>query len=103
MKLNKKRKIILISIFTILVLIIAIVGTYLYGLLNRTTNSPTVKTTERTERWMYDLKYLKTELPKKHENLFFSKIESEFYKEMDLLISKVEVYSDIEIKESLLK
>ena len=44
-KFNKKRKIFLISILTILVLIIATVGTYLYGLLNRTNNSPTVKTT----------------------------------------------------------
>ena len=103
MKFNKKRKIFLISILTILVLIIATVGTYLYGLLNRTNNSPTVKTTERNERWMYDLKYVKTELPKKHENLFFSKIENEFSKEMDLLTSKIEIYSDIEIKGELAK
>lgn len=97
------RKRILISILTILVLIVATVGTYLYGLLNRTTNSPTLKTTERNERWLADLKYVKAELPKKHKDLFFAKKESEFIKEMDLLTSKIEEYNDTEIKGELAK
>jgi hypothetical protein len=103
MNFNKKRKKAFIYILIVIVLISATSGAYLYSIFNRTSNSPTLKTTVRNELWISDLNYAKNELPKKHKNFFFSKSENEFNDEMDLLISKIGKYNDTEIKGELAK
>lgn len=103
MKSKKKRNIILISIISVLFLIAAAIGINIYGMFNRTTSSSLIKNADRDERWQSDLKFVKTELPKRHKNLFFSKPKGEFNKEMDMLIGKINDYSDEEIKAELAK
>ncbi|MGB7604827.1 MAG: S41 family peptidase [Lutisporaceae bacterium] len=103
MKAKKLRRIIIISLLSALVMTITILGIYLYGIFNRTINSTVLKNADRNEKWLVDLKFVKTELPKKHKNLFFSKTESEFDKDMDLLISKATGYDDMKIKAELAK
>lgn len=102
MKYRKKRKIFFISGLMVLLAIIA-AAIWVYGMVNRTTKSPVLKNSTRNESWKADLKFVKTELPKKHKNLFFSKSKSEFNADMDSLIGKIEKYSDIEMKAELAK
>lgn len=99
----KKVKKVFIIILCILVVIIALAGIYVYGLFNRTSNSPTLNTTDRNERWIADFQYVKNKLPIKHKNLFFSKSEIDFNNEMDLLINNVSERNDLELKGDLAK
>lgn len=84
-----------------LVLLLIASGVFLFNLFHRTTKSPVLNNADRNEKWTADLKYVKEELPKKHENLFFYKTKDIFNNEMDLLISNVEKYSDADIKGEL--
>lgn len=97
---SKRRKLIRI-ILLILVLLFAASGIYLQGKLKRTTKSPILENADRNAKWTADLKYLKEKLPQKHKNLFFHITKENFNKEMDLLLGKVEKYSDIELKGEL--
>ncbi|NMM62505.1 peptidase S41 [Clostridium sp. P21] len=101
MKLKKKN---LIFIVISMMLITAAAGIYFYkSMFNRTISSPMLNTSNRDEKWISDLKFVKKELPKKHKNLFFSKSKTEFYNQMDSLIGKVSKCNDMEIKGELIK
>jgi uncharacterized protein YxeA len=97
----KKRKMIIISIIILIIIITA--GIFIYHLFNRSTNSPVLKSADRSEKWRADLQFVKRELPKKHENLFFSKNKTEFDRDMDLLISRVGKYNNMQVKGQLAK
>ncbi|OAA92873.1 S41 family peptidase [Clostridium coskatii] len=97
----KKRK--LVVILVIAAIIIAAAGIFAYNLFNRKVSSPVLNNASRNEKWTADLKFVKSELPKKHKNLFFSKSKVEFDRDMDSLISKVDKYNDMQIKWELTK
>lgn len=103
MKSRKKVNIAMVSVLTLTAIVAVFVGVNIYGMFNRTTSSHLIKDSNRNERWEKDLKFVKNELPKKHKNLFFSKPEKEFEKEMNELIGKVKEYNDDEIKAELAK
>jgi len=47
--------------------------------------------------WATDIEYLKTELPKRHKNLFFKKSKEDFHKGLDQIKNNVKGLSDFEI------
>jgi hypothetical protein len=49
-----------------------------------------------TENWITDLNFLKTELPKKHKNLFFKITKNEFENGIDKIIKQLDKDNDIE-------
>ena len=49
-----------------------------------------------TENWITDLNFLKTELPKKHKNLFFKMSKNEFEKGIEKIIKQLDKDTDIE-------
>ena len=102
MKLKKRRKVIILSV-SILIVTGIVIYINLFPRFNRVTKSPISKSGDRNENWKSDIEFVKTELPKKHKNLFFSKSESDFNNDMDSLISKIEEYTDEEIKAELAK
>lgn len=102
MKLKKGAKVVIVVI-TILIVIGIVIYINLFGTFNRVTKSPISKSGDRNENWKSDIEFVKTELPKKHKNLFFSKSESDFNNDMDSLISKIGEYTDEEIKAELAK
>ena len=57
----------------------------------------------RNIRWLEDITYLSLELPKNHENLFFQKKKENFFKEIDILKTKISSLSDFEIKLEIAK
>ncbi|SDP60639.1 S41 family peptidase [Clostridium gasigenes] len=102
MKLKKGGKVIILSV-AILIVTGIVIYINLFPRFNRVTKSPISKSGDRNESWKSDIEFVKTELPKKHKNLFFSKSESDFNNDMDSLISKIEEYTDEEIKAELAK
>ncbi len=76
-------------------------GIFLFNLLNRTTSSPVISEDDNARKWTADLRYVKKKLPVLHKNLFFYLSKDEFDSEMEELISKVDVLSDLEIKAGL--
>lgn len=54
-------------------------------------------TDERTKRWIEDIEFLKTELPKKHVDLFFSVPQDEFDNRLTKIISNIDYLADYEI------
>lgn len=103
MKIKRNGKILIISVLSVIVLISGVIGINLYEVFHRTTNSPILDNASREEKWLSDLNFVKKELPKKHKNLFFSMTRSDFYKQMDLLISNINQYDDTKIKGELAK
>jgi hypothetical protein len=49
-----------------------------------------------TENWITDLNFLKTELPKKHKNLFFKITKNEFENGIEKIIKQLDKDTDIE-------
>lgn len=49
-----------------------------------------------TENWITDLNFLKTELPKKHKNLFFKITKREFENGIEKIIKQLDNDTDIE-------
>mgnify|MGYP003451010490 FL=1 len=49
-----------------------------------------------TENWITDLNFLKSELPKKHKNLFFKISKNEFENEIEKIIKQLDKDTDIE-------
>jgi hypothetical protein len=49
-----------------------------------------------TENWITDLNFLKTELPKKHKNLFFKITKNEFENGIEKIIKQLDKDNDIE-------
>ena len=49
-----------------------------------------------TENWITDLNFLKTELPKKHKNLFFKMSKNEFENGIEKIIKQLDKDTDIE-------
>jgi hypothetical protein len=49
-----------------------------------------------TQDWITDLNFLKTELAKKHKNLFFKISEQDFNKEIDNIIAQLDNDTDVE-------
>ncbi len=52
---------------------------------------------ERITKWHDDIQYLKTELPKRHFNLFFKLSKEEFENELDYITMQIEQLDDFEI------
>ncbi|WP_291653302.1 hypothetical protein [Clostridium sp.] len=71
MKTNKKKKI-LITVVSITISLLIIGGIFINKIFNRVTNSPIISSSDRNEKWIKDIEFLKYQLPKKHKNLFFS-------------------------------
>jgi len=57
----------------------------------------------RNTRWIDDINFLATELPKRHKNLFFQKSKEDFFKEIECLKTNIEPFSDYEIKLQIAK
>ena len=77
MKNNKKKKILII--FGIIVILMLIVGGVVINkIFNRVTSSARISSSNRNEKWIKDIEFLKDKLPKKHKNLFFYKSKEEF-------------------------
>ena len=54
-------------------------------------------TDERTKKWKEDIEFLKTELPKRHIDLFFSVSQDEFENKLDKIASNIQNLADYEI------
>lgn len=57
----------------------------------------------RNLRWLEDINYLSSELPKKHKNLFFQKNKNEFFKEIAVIKADIDTLTDYEIKLQIAK
>jgi hypothetical protein len=57
----------------------------------------------RNTRWLEDINFLSSELPRKHKNLFFHKNKEDFFKEIASLKTDIEFLSDYEIKLAIAK
>ena len=57
----------------------------------------------RNDRWVEDIEFLSLELCQRHKNLFFSKIEKDFYLEIENLKGNVHNFDDYEIQIELAK
>lgn len=57
----------------------------------------------RNKEWVEDLDMLSTELPKRHENLFFHKGRDEFYREIEILKRDIDYYDDYEVRAEISK
>ena len=57
----------------------------------------------REDLWEKDINYLKTELPRKHKNLFFKIDKSIYNQKLDSVLNKTDKLSDIEISIALLE
>lgn len=102
MKSSKKKK--ALKIFgVIILLLVIIVVSFVNKIFNRVTNSPVISSSNRNEKWIIDIEFLKYELPNKHKNLFFHKTKEEFNEEIDNLLVNIPHYTDEEIKGELLK
>lgn len=88
-------------ILAVILIFCTAAGIFLFNLFNRTTSSPVISEGNNVRKWTADLKYVKRELPALHKNLFFYLSKEEFDSEMEELISKVGVLSDLEIKARL--
>lgn len=53
--------------------------------------------------WKQDVRYLKTELPKRHENLFHTLPKSEFESDLATLEQRLPTMSDVEVRFALLR
>ena len=102
MKNNKKKKILIIlGIIVILMLIVG--GVVINKIFNRVTSSARISSSNRNEKWIKDIEFLKDKLPKKHKNLFFYKSKEEFNNEINELIKNIPSYTDEEVKGKLVK
>ena len=52
-----------------------------------------------TENWITDLNFLKSELPKKHKNLFFKITKNEFENGINNIIKQLDKDNDIDVLE----
>lgn len=102
MKVDKKKKILIIFVGVIILLGI-IVAIFINKIFNRVTNSPTISSNNRTEIWTKDIEFLKEELPKRHKNLFFYKSKEEFNEDINRLLNNIPNYTDERIKGELTK
>lgn len=57
----------------------------------------------RNTRWLDDINFLCSELPKKHKNLFFQKKQYEFLKDISILKTNIDAFNDYEIKLQIAK
>lgn len=60
-------------------------------------------TTNRDDKWINDIQYLKDTLPKVHKNLYFKISEEDFIKQLEELKKKVPSYTDEQIEIELSK
>lgn len=102
MKTDKKKKT-LIIFGGVIILLVIIAAIFINKIFNGVTNSPTISSSNRNEKWAKDIEFLKDELPKKHKNLFFYKSKEEFDEDMDRLLKNISNYTDEKIKGELVK
>jgi hypothetical protein len=57
----------------------------------------------RNTKWLEDINFLRSELPKKHKNLFAQKNKNEFLSDISLLKKNVDYLSNHEIKLQIAK
>ena len=76
---------------------------FMKGILGlRTTSSPICNKDRRT-KWLTDIEFIETELPKRHKNLFYKLNKNVFYSDLSVIKDKIEELSDNEIKVYLMK
>lgn len=76
---------------------------FVKGLLGIRSVSSPICNNDRKSKWITDIEFIETELPKRHKNLFCKVNKNDFYREITEIKENIESFSDNEIIVSLMK